>query len=169
MTTQIDNTDDIIDVRDVIARFEELEEIRESYVEAIEDFESVADDTGADADDTGADADEQRKAFADLEGARADLISWDNSPLGQELQTLTVLLDDLKGNGGDEQWRGDWYPITLIRDSYFTHYALELIEDCEGIPRNLPDYIAIDWAATARNIRVDYTPCEINGVTYWYR
>ena len=162
MTTQIDNTQDTIDVRDVIARFEELEEIRESYVEAIEDLESVADDTGADAD-------EQRKAFADLEGARADLISWDNSPLGQELQTLTALLDDLKGNGGDEQWRGDWYPITLIRDSYFTDYAQELIEDCDGIPRNLPDYIAINWAATAHNIRVDYMPCEIDGVTYWYR
>jgi hypothetical protein len=160
MTTKL-NTQDTIDVRDIIARFEELEKIRESYVEAIEDLESVADDTDADAD--------ERKAFADLEGARADLISWDNSPMGQELQTLTVLLADLEGNGGDEQWCDDWYPITLIRDSYFQTYAKELIEDCGDIPRDLPDYIEIDWQATAENIRVDYTPSEIDGVTYWYR
>tara|TARA_R110002126_G_scaffold105712_1_gene240125 strand:+ start:453 stop:662 length:210 start_codon:yes stop_codon:yes gene_type:complete len=62
-------------------RLEELRAIRESYVEEIEDFENVANDTGADAD-------EQRKAFADLEGARADLTAWNNSPLGQELKNL---------------------------------------------------------------------------------
>jgi hypothetical protein len=62
-------------------KIDELREIRESYVEEIEDLESVASDTGADAD-------EQRKAFADLEGARADLVAWDNSPLGRELKNL---------------------------------------------------------------------------------
>jgi len=79
------------------------------------------------------------------------------------------MLDDLKGNGGDEQWRGDWYPVTLIHDSHFTDYAREMLEDCGDIPRDIPHYIEIDWDATARNIRVDYTPTEIDGVTYWYR
>ena len=79
------------------------------------------------------------------------------------------ILEELEGNGGDEQWRGDWYPGSLIRDSYFPNYARELLEDCGDIPRDLPSYIEIDWAATARNIRVDYTACEIDGVTYWYR
>ena len=86
-----------------------------------------------------------------------------------ERALLEDLLADLKGNGGEEQWRGDWYPLTLIRDSYFQTYAQELIEDCDGIPRDLPSYIKIDWQATARNIRVDYTSVEINGITYWYR
>lgn len=62
-------------------RIDELREIRESYVEEIEDLENVTNDTGADAD-------EQRKAFADLEGARADLAAWDNSPMGRKLKQL---------------------------------------------------------------------------------
>jgi hypothetical protein len=155
------NTQDTVDVCDIIERYETLDTIRESYVEAIEDLENVANDTGADA--------EEREAFAGLENARADLVAWGTSALGQEFAQLTALLEDLKGNGGDEERLGDWYPITLIRDSYFTDYAQELIEDCGDIPRNLPDYIQIDWQATARNIRVDYLSCEIDGITYWYR
>jgi hypothetical protein len=122
------NTQDTIDVRDIIERYETVENA--------------------------------------VTASNADTVSADTLA---ETLTLGALLDDLKGNGGDEQWRGDWYPVTLIRDSYFTDYAQELIEDCDGIPRNLPDYIAIDWAATARNIRIDYMSCEIDGVTYWYR
>ena len=62
-------------------RIDELRAIRESYVEDVEDHENVANDTDADAD-------EQRKAFADLEGARADLAAWDSSPMGQLLNQL---------------------------------------------------------------------------------
>ena len=87
----------------------------------------------------------------------------------EEMGVLGTLLEELAGAGGDEQWRGDWYPSTLICDSHFTDYAIELLEDCGDLPRNLPHYIAIDWEATARNIRVDYTAIEIDGQTYWYR
>ena len=82
---------------------------------------------------------------------------------------LAAILAELKGNGGDEQWRGDWYPVTLIRESYFTDYAREMLEDCGLIPREFPNYIEIDWDATARNIRTDYTCTDIAGDTYWYR
>ncbi len=122
------NTNDIIDVRDLIEQYETLEnEI-----------------TMSDADTVSADA------------------------LAESL-TLAALLDELMGNGGDEQWRGDWYPQTLIRDSYFKTYVQELVEDCSDIPKDLPTYIEIDWQATAQNIRIDYTSCEIDGMTYWYR
>jgi len=86
-----------------------------------------------------------------------------------EMTSLRAVLADLAGNGGDEQWRGDWYPVILIRDSHFQDYVQELCEDIGDVPSNLPHYIAIDWEVTARNIRMDYTPIEINGVTYWYR
>jgi len=87
-----------------------------------------------------------------------------------ELNALTAILEELKGYGGDEQWRGDWYPITLIRDSYFTDYAQELCHDIGDIrTQDFPSYIVIDWEATARNIRTDYSATEIDGVTYWYR
>lgn len=87
----------------------------------------------------------------------------------QELDTLAAILEDLKGYGGDEQWHGDWYPVTLIRESYFVDYVQELLEDCGEIPRNLPHYIHIDWETTARDIKVDYSEVTIDGVTYFYR
>lgn len=87
----------------------------------------------------------------------------------QEYQTLNALLDDLKGNGGDEEWRGDWYPVTLIRDSYFVEYCEELVTDIGDMPREIPSYIAIDWDQTAENLRVDYSSVEFGGVDYWFR
>ena len=83
--------------------------------------------------------------------------------------TLELILADLCGNGGDERWRGEWYPVTLIADHYFTDYAREMLEDCDVIPSDLPSWVEIDWEATARNVRIDYTCTEIDGSTYWYR
>lgn len=134
MQTQLDLTADIIDLRDIIARVEELE----SEIDGI-----VSDDTV--------------------------YIHGETDSLQAELASLTAILDELKGYGGDEQWRGDWYPVTLICDSYFTDYAREMLHDCGDIPRDMPWFVEVDWDATARNIRVDYTPTEIDGVTYWYR
>lgn len=90
-----------------------------------------------------------------------------------EMTALRAILSDLAGNGGDEQWRGDWYPVVLIRDHHFTAYCRELLEDCGDIPKDLPHYVAIDWDATADNLRVDYSsvevPCNNRWVSYWYR
>lgn len=122
--------DDIIDVRDIIARVEELES-------------SIEDGAAETADEERAEA--------------------------QELNTLTAILEDLKGYGGDEQWRGDWYPLTLIRESYFADYCQDLVIDCGGLPASIPDYLVIDWEATARNLKVDYSTVEIDGVTFFYR
>ena len=87
----------------------------------------------------------------------------------QELQTLLSIMDKLKGYGGDEQWRGSWYPITLIHENYFVDAMRELCEDIGDIPRELPSYLAIDWEVTADNLRVDYSSVEIQGHTYCFR
>lgn len=129
-TREISNTDDIIDVRDVIARVGELEGLRD---DPDEEFDYGADE-------------------------------------GQQLLTLTELLDDLRGKGGDEEWRGDWYPATLIRDDYFADYARQLAEDIGAIngeadwPNN-----HIDWEGAARELRIDYTTTEFDGEMFWYR
>ena len=97
------NYEDIIDVRDIIERVEELESLKD-------DHESEPD------------------------GGH-----WSDED-AQELQSLIAILEDLKGYGGDEQWRGDWYPVTLIRDSYFTDYAQELVCGCydlKGLPASV--------------------------------
>ncbi|EML1602162.1 hypothetical protein RVY52_006985 [Burkholderia cenocepacia] len=87
-----------------------------------------------------------------------------------ELRKLESLLDDVRGNGGDHQWEGDWYPVTLIRDSYFETYAQELASDCDMIKRDAtwPNN-CIDWARASRELQVDYSSVELDGVTYWYR
>ena len=129
-TITLDLSADIIDVRDIIARVEELEQEREGL---------------------------------DISSPERD------ANLAAEHCQLANILAELVGYGGDEQWRGDWYPVTLVRDSHFTDYARELLEECGTIPRDLPSWVEIDWEATARNVRIDYTPVDIDGCTYWYR
>lgn len=58
----------------------------------------------------------------------------------------------MEGTGGDEEWRDNWYPITLIRDEYFTTYVQELCEDIGYISKDFPGWIAIDWETTAENV-----------------
>ena len=143
-TTTLDLSADTIDVRDIIARVEELESARDDFTAPNRD--GYLTHIGAD-----------------------EIWGTENSDDAAELVALSAILAELVGYGGDEQWRGDWYPVTLIDDMHFTDYARELLEECGTIPRDLPSWVEIDWDATARNVRMDYTPVDINGRTYWYR
>lgn len=139
-------TDDVIDVRDLIERYEELESERDSFF-----------------DD---------RDFQDSErGNKENPIweEWENSDEAKELNHLQDILDELKGNGEDEQWQGDWYPITLINSNYFTEYTKELLEDCGYIPKEFPWWIALDWEKTADNVKIDYTTIDIDDETFYYR
>lgn len=147
MSREITNSDDLIDVRDVIERFEELESEQESLTEARDEFTEPSED---------------------LDIAVATLAEW-KADYADEMATLGSLLDDLKGNGGDEQWRGDWYPISLIRYSYFVDAMQELVSDIGVLPKDIPVYLAIDWEKTADNLQVNYSSVGFDGVTYWYR
>jgi hypothetical protein len=128
MTVTVDLTADIIDIRDIIERIEEL------------------------------------NCLVDEIGEGSCIEEW---------KILTGIMAELAGNGGDEQWRGDWYPLTLIRDHHFVDHCRELCEDIGAVPRDLPAYIAIDWDETARNLMVDYSsveiPCNNRWVSYFYR
>jgi hypothetical protein len=121
--TEISKFDDLIDIRDVIARVEELRDIDQPDVDEL-----------------------------------------------RELASLNDFLEECKGNGGDEQWEGDWYPVTCIRDSYFKNYAQELAEDIGSIKSEAQwPYTCIDWGKAARELQMDYTSVEFDGITYWVR
>lgn len=81
-----------------------------------------------------------------------------------ELKTLLALQDEAEGYAPDWQ-----HGAQLIRDSYFVTAMQELCEDIGDMPKGFPSYIEIDWEATARNLQVDYTSVEFDGVTYWVR
>jgi hypothetical protein len=123
--------DDIIDIRDIIERIEELESVLETPVE-----DGIWDDA-------------------------------DRREASQELQILTDIMNELKGYGGDEQWRGDWYPVTLIRESHFEEAMDELVADCYEVPKNLPSFMTITFDYVA--LQQDYSTVEIDGTTYFYR
>lgn len=106
---------------------------------------------------------------SDIEDLRESEQTSDQTAADEELKNLLSIMDELKGNGGDEQWRGSWCPITLIHEDYFVEAMKELLKDIGDIPRPFPHYIAIDWEATADNLRMDYSSVEIEGHTYWFR
>ena len=133
MSNYIDNTQEIIDVRGIIERVEELEE-------SIQDYENEA---------------------SALE------LHYEHVAEKEELEELRGLLAELAGYGGDEEFEGDWYPVTLIHDSYFETAMDELLEDIGDIPRDLPCYltITVDYVA----LQMDYSSVGVGGQTYWYR
>ena len=124
LDTTIDLTADVIDVRDIIARIEELAGAED---EASEDY---------------------------LERAG-----------------LESIMADLKGMGGDEKWRGDWYPSLLIDETYFEEYARELADDLYGDEMRGTHwpFSYIDWEAAAVALQQDYSSVEVDGRTYWTR
>jgi hypothetical protein len=75
----------------------------------------------------------------------------------------------LQGEAGDGTIPDFEYGETFISDDHFTDYAKELLKDTGYIPADLPDWIAIDWEATADAVKVDYTSFEFRGTTYWAR
>lgn len=82
-----------------------------------------------------------------------------------ELSILRSLQEDTEGCA--EDWE---YGITLIRDSYFEAYAQELAEEIDAIPDNLSwPCSCIDWEQAARELQMDYTAVDFDGVTYWVR
>jgi hypothetical protein len=145
MATDISSTDDIIDLSDVTERVEELEDAKEAYLGDVDEM-----------------SEEERAAV---------LNAWEESDEGQELQSLLALLKALENSGGgDHQWRGTWYPGSLIRDSHFQDYARQLAEDIGAIPDDAKwPCTCIDWDQAASELKVDYSALEFDNVTYWYR
>lgn len=147
-------TDDTIDIRDVIERFEELEtELRDAWEEKQENHNLTFEEY--------------------LQAIKKDQSAAHAHELLDECKEyleLEYFLESAKGYGGDEQWKGDWYPVTFINESYFEDYAQELATDCDMIKRDArwPNN-HIDWTAAAKELKQDYSEYELDGVTYLAR
>jgi hypothetical protein len=81
------------------------------------------------------------------------------------LATLEALADEASGYA--EDWE---YGETLIRDSYFEDYAMQLADDIGAIDAKAAwPLTCIDWEQAAQELQMDYTAVEFDGVTYWVR
>ena len=109
-----------------------------------------------------------RDVIARIEAIEAETAreEWDD-----EEQRLLGLMSDLKGNGGDDEWRGGQYPSFLIEDSGFEDFAMEEAENIHGaaIWKNAWPFNCIDWARAAVELQQHYSSVEYGGYTYWYR
>jgi len=137
---------------DLTAEFIDMESVTDRAEEIERELIDAATEAGIEWDPT--------DGLSDLAGNISD-------DLTAEAETMRDLLNDLRGGGGDHQWRGDWYPATLIREDQFEGYMDEMLEDCGDLPKDLPCYlkITVDYDA----LRMDYAEVEIGDHTYLYR
>jgi hypothetical protein len=81
-----------------------------------------------------------------------------------EIAELAALKKFQKEYDYIDEWN---YGAEFIAEHYFTEYVTLMLNDCGTIPRDLPDYVAIDWEETAENLKVDYADAEFNRVSYY--
>ena len=78
------------------------------------------------------------------------------------LKALQVLADHVGG-----EWE---YGAALIPESEFEDHARDLAEEMGAIPSSYTWPIScIDWEQAARELSMDYTTVELEGVTYYVR
>lgn len=104
-------------------------------------------------------------------------IDEDITELDQGEKDELVALLGLAQEGAD--YAPDWeYGEALIRDSYFKEYAQELAEeftpasntrDAQDMIHTQWPYTCIDWDQAARDLKMDYSAIDFDGVTYWVR
>jgi hypothetical protein len=82
----------------------------------------------------------------------------------QELANLEALQEQAEGYS---EWQEG---AQLIRDSYFEEYAQEFAGDIGAIGKdNQWPLYCIDWEKAARELQMDYTCVDFDGVEYWVR
>lgn len=83
------------------------------------------------------------------------------------LQEMTALEKLIREGEGLDDWD---YGKSLVRDSYFKTHAQKLAEEVGAMPKEYTwPTSCIDWDQAAYELRMDYTPVEFNGSTYWAR
>jgi hypothetical protein len=155
-----DKTESLIDA----AGDEEREEINENIADLTRVTEELSAITAAGF--------EGNVAWGHTVGRYHYWITANDSDVARELATLRKLADEASPYA--EEWE---HGETLIRDSYFKEYAQGLAEDCSPFPSNSPEgkalamwpYRCIDWDQATRELRMDYTSVDFDGVTYWIR
>jgi chromosome segregation ATPase len=156
----ISNRDNIIDSRDIIAKFEDLEIEREDIISKLDEAKEELRDTNKTDPENEEKVQELDNIIADTE---RELENWEYDYL-DEYNSLKSLIEEASDSP-------DWfYGETLIKDSYFETYAQEFAEDIGAIEKSSqwPNY-CIDWEWAAKELQIDYFTVNFDGETYWIR
>lgn len=157
----VDNSQDILDSRDIIARIEELEGFRDdartTAEEIIEANKLVPFEKSEDVQE-----------IHGIGTAKDGSIYYTSVDYGEdEYDELCALLALAEEASGCSDWK---HGETLIRDSYFEDYAQQFADDIGALKdTNSWPYTCIDWKQAASELQQDYTSVEFDGVTYWIR
>lgn len=94
----------------------------------------------------------------------------------EEMQEMRYELATLRKLAKDAEDFPDWqYGETLIRESYFTDYIEQLIDDCYEMPKEFKSegwpyrHMTIDYKAAADEAKADYIEVDFDGITYLIR
>lgn len=164
-STKINNYQDVIDSREVIDRIEELEsDLQDGYDGQHEEAQGLWENWLNDPDTDAADEPPKPPEFEDWVSAAAGDTGGDLYAEALEYTALKALADEADGCG-------DWkYGAMLVRESYFEAYARELAEEIGAVNPNAnwPNN-CIDWERAARELQMDYTSVDFDGVAYLIR
>lgn len=160
----VDFTADILDARDLVARFDYCDGLHDDLEEAVEEAREEAreaakaaelSENSTEIDEANAALDAAEKALSEFEGGETEEgCDW------AELKGVEDEINEAAANGNE-----------FIAESYFKDYVNDLVVGIGDIPKDLPDYIAdnIDWAGVASDLKADYCEVEMSGVTWLYR
>lgn len=199
MSDIIDNSEDVIDSRDIEERIEELQELCKPWRAKLCDFAGIDKEEDFAAHDEACEAlaewleehaeyyEESVARQEELNGAAIDVRALAEAmgtefSVGESGLTATIEVLELDSDTVEEldslksfrdelaDYCPDWrHGTTIVRESHWVEYVQEMLADIGDLPKDLPGYIAIDWDKTADNVREDYTSADFDGVTYWAR
>ncbi len=95
----------------------------------------------------------------EIESADAAMLDWEDSEDCIKLNELQAISEEIYG------WQDG---VTLIHEDFFADYAKDFAEAVFGLSDGWP-YNFIDWDSAAEQLKIDYTNCEYQGETYYYR
>lgn len=159
--TKNDWGDELIDSRDIINRYEELTDDKETHEDALQEAEHAAEEY-----DYG-DPEVINDLAMDITSAERELNEF-NDEFEDELEFLESIVKQGENTS-------DWGNEALINEDYFTEHIKQLIEDCYEMPEefdsgNWPfNHMEMDWDGAAEEAKVDYITIEAEGETYYIR
>jgi predicted nucleic acid-binding Zn-ribbon protein len=165
MANDVSNCSDVLDSRDIIARLQELQDIKDEAENETERLHDEISDIQAQIEE----ADDDH-----IDSLTIDLIQLEDELAAIEFLTeeedeeMRILYEvDKQGEDYAEDWK---HGCTLINESYFTEYAEELAGDIGAVDRNASWPLNhIDWEEAADELKIDYTEIDFDGTTFYVR